>query len=298
MGNAHEPQAPDGAEQRVALARRHAGSLISAAPDERIQMIQRAIGNAATGRLLGTPSGRVILRRLNGGETHRSRVLAREAEAVREIGPKQRPPARAFLLAYAKVSYDVWKRGENPSGWDEDAQQNGPWAFIGGSVGKMFGATDPSNPGAGPQKPQHTCAARLSWALNHSFAALAIHSGRMFYNDPNVTYAGKPGDGKNYIVGAPAMKEYLTRQWGAPDLKLSSLDTYADVVDPVTGARTSTKTSQGDASALRKRLGPTQIAVFAGAHHVGVISDQLNTDDYIYYDPDVVPAWAWILPAS
>jgi hypothetical protein len=31
-------------------------------------------------------------------------------------------------------------------------------------------------------------------------------------------------------------------------------------------------------------------------HHVGVISQKLKTDDYIYYDPDVVPAVAWILP--
>ena len=53
---------------------------------------------------------------------------------------------------------------------------------------------------------------------------------------------------------------------------------------------------EGDASALRKRLGPNGVAVFAGAHHVGVISQRLKTDDCIYYDSDVVPAVAWILP--
>jgi hypothetical protein len=302
VGNAPEPLSSDDAGQRVvtpASARLalQAGGVMTGATGERMTVIQRAIGNAATGRLLRSPSGRDALLGLSHGEPNRRRVLARDAEAVREIGPRQRPPAMAFFEAYKRVSYDVWKRGENPSGWGPDAQQNGPWAFIGGSVGKMFGATDPSNPGAGPQLPQHTCAARLSWALNHSFAALAIHSGKLFYNDPKVTYAGKPGDGKNYIVGAPGMQEYLTSQWGAPDLKLSSLNTYSESVDPATGAKTSTRTSEGDASALRKRLGSAQIAVFAGAHHVGVISDQLNTDDYIYYDPDVVPAWAWILPA-
>jgi hypothetical protein len=218
-------------------------------------------------------------------------LVAMDAPAEREIGPRDRPPAKVFFDAYSKVSYDVWKRGENPRGEDEGKQQNGPWAFIGGSVGKLFGASDPSDPSAGPRLPKHTCAARLSWALNHGFAATAIKSGVMFYNDPNVTYAGTPGDGKNYIVGAPAMQAYLTKQWGPPDVKLSNLDVYG--TDP-SGART--KTSEGDASALRARLGPDGVAIFAGAHHVGVISQKLKTDDYIYYDPDVVPAVAWILP--
>jgi hypothetical protein len=48
--------------------------------------------------------------------------------------------------------------------------------------------------------------------------------------------------------------------------------------------------------ALRKPLGPNGVAIFAGAHHVGVISQRLKSDDYIYYDSDVVPAVAWILP--
>ena len=53
---------------------------------------------------------------------------------------------------------------------------------------------------------------------------------------------------------------------------------------------------EGDAGALRKRLGPNGVAVFAGAHHVGVISQRLKTDDYIDHDPDGVPEVAWILP--
>jgi hypothetical protein len=243
--------------------------------------LQRAIGNAAMGRLLHSPAGRVLARDLR----------EMNAQAEREIGPKERPPAKAFFQAYSQVSYDVWKKGANPPGVHPEKQQNGPWEFIGGSVGKMFGATDPANPAAGPHRAEHTCAGRLSWALNHSFAALAIKSGVMFYNDPAVTYAGKAGDGKNYIVGAPAMQAYLTKQWGAPDVKLSALDTEG--IDVSTGA---TFKSEGDASGLRKRLGPDGVAVFAGAHHVGVISQQLKTDDYIYYDPDVVPAVAWILP--
>jgi hypothetical protein len=238
------------------------------------QALQRAIGNAAMGRLLARS------------------MLDMDAPAEREIGPNDRPPSKWFFEAYSKVSYDVWKRGQNPPGVDEEKQQNGAWEFIGGSVGQMFGASDPDNPAAGPKRAKHTCAGRLSWALNHSgYVATEIKSGTIFYNDPKVTYAGTPGDGKNYIVGAPAMQAYLTKQWGRPDVTLSNLDVYA--TDPATG--TTTKTA-GDASALRASLGPEKIAVFAGAHHVGVISQKLNTDDYIYYDRDVVPAVAWILP--
>jgi hypothetical protein len=249
------------------------------------------------GRLLRSPSGGEALRRAARTGPPRGRLLARDslltmdAPAEREIGPNDRPPAKLFFEAYSKVSYDVWKRGVNPPRMDPEKQQNGPWEFIGGSVGKMFGATDPNNPAAGPHLPEHTCAARLSWALNHGFAATQIKSGAMFYNDPKVTYAGKPGDGKSYIVGAPAMQTYLTKMWGPPDVKLSKLD--LEGIDVSTGAPFKT---EGDASALRARLGPTGLAIFAGAHHAGVISQQLKTDDYIYYDPTVVPAVAWILP--
>lgn len=261
-------------------------------------VLQRAIGNAAMGRLLRSPADADAdaLRRRTRARRHGARLLARDlqtlnAPAEREIGPNDRPPSSVLFAAYSKVSYDVWKKGTNPPGADPEAQANGPWAFIGGSVGKQFGASDPADPAAGPKLAQHTCAARLSWALNHGFAATKIKSGVIFYNDPKVTYAGTPGDGDWYIVGAPAMEAYLRKKWGAPDVKLSKLDEWtADA----TGART--KTTEGDASALRAKLGPSKIAVFAGAHHVGVISQQLKTDDYIYFDPDVVPAVAWILP--
>jgi len=222
-----------------------------------------------------------------------------------QMRPRDRPTSKVLFDAYSKVSYDVWKKGTNPPGMDPERQANGPWEFIGGSVGKLFGASDPSNPANEPRMAQHTCgtcAARLSWALNYGSAATAIKTdvipsaqsggGTVFRNDPNVTYGRNAGDAMNYIVGAPAMHLYLTNQWGAPDTRLSNLDVYA--ADPATGSRT--RTSEGDASALRAKLGPNKIAVFAGAYHVGVISQQLKTDDYIYHDPDVVPAVAWILP--
>ena len=209
--------------------------------------LPHAIGNAAMGRSpLIARDGR-----------------ARPARDERAGGARDRPeraPSGAFFQSYAPVSYDVWKKGVNPTGEHPEKQANGPWAFIGGSVGKLFGASDPDHPEKGPKFAQHTCAARLSWALNHGFAATAINSGVMFPNDPNVTYAGKAGDGKNYIVGAPAMQSYLTKKWGAPDVKIGALD--AEGIDVMTGA---TVKVEGDASALRKRLGPNGVAVFAGA---------------------------------
>jgi hypothetical protein len=271
-----EAEAPRALSTRPAP---RAGSLTELSSGGGAHALQHAIGNAAMGRLL---RGRMLAR---------DSVRAMDAPAEREIGPNDRPPAKAFFEAYSKVSYDVWKKGVNPSGVHPEKQQNGPWEFIGGSVGKMFGATDPDNPAAGPHRAEHTCAGRVSWALNHGFAATQIKSGAMFYNDPKVTYAGKPGDGKNYIVGAPAMQTYLTKMWGPPDVKLSNLD--LEGIDVSTRATIKT---EGDASALRTRLGPTGVAIFAGAHHTGVISQQLKTDDYVYYDPTVVPAVAWILP--
>jgi hypothetical protein len=274
MGDAHDAiaparEAPSPASARVAAP--GAGAVASLATPAGVRALQRAIGNAATGRLLA-----------------RDHVLELNAPAEREIGPNDRPPAPVFFAAYSKVSYDVWKKGRNPSGQTEQQQQNGPWAFIGGSVGKMFGATDPADPDAGPRFAQHTCAGRLSWALNYcGQVAARINGGVMFRNDPGTSYGGKAGDGLNYIVGAPAMQSYLTKKWGPPDGKLGALDQYD---------ASNRKTAEGDASALRTSLGPEGVAVFAGAHHVGVISQKLKTDDYIYYDPDVVPAVYWILP--
>ncbi len=52
--------------------------------------------------------------------------------------------------------------------------------------------------------------------------------------------------------------------------------------DPATGDRT--RTSEGDASALRAKLGPNKIAVFAGAYHVGVISQQPERVEELFGD--------------
>ena len=46
---------------------------------------------------------------------------------------------------------------------------------------------------------------------------------------------------------------------------------------------------------FKEMLDVDQAIVFAGVHHVGMISKRLSVSDYIEYDPDVVPASAWIL---
>lgn len=107
------------------------------------------------------------------------------------IGPCDRPPSEVFFDAYSKVSYDVWKEGANPLGMEAQRQANGPWEFIGGSVGKLFGASDPGSPANGLRMPQRTCgtcAARLSRALNHCLAPTAIESGVI----PGVRRAAEP----------------------------------------------------------------------------------------------------------
>ena len=243
--------------------------------------LPHAIGNAAMGRLLRSIAPAMVARDLR----------EMNAPAEREIGPNERPPGAAFFQSYAPVSYDVWKKGVNPTGEHPQKQAERP-VGVHRRLGRQAVRRQRSGPpGEGPEvRPAHLRRAAQLGA-EPRLRRDRDHSGVMFPNDPNVTYAGKPGDGKNYIVGAPAMQAYLTKKWGAPDVKIGALD--AEGIDVMTGA---TVKVEGDASALRKRLGPNGVAVFAGAHHVGVISQRLKTDDYIYYDSDVVPAVAWILP--
>jgi hypothetical protein len=166
------------------------------------------------------------------------------------------PPARmstgAFWGAYQNIGYNVWQGEENV---DE------VWKFVGGNVGKSF-------------QGQNTCATRVSYGLNYGGAPIVHYNGRTsFHNDPGTTF-GKAGDGKNYIVGAPAMDDYLTAQWGAPDARLT------------TGA---------EATAFANTLGAKQGAVFAGAHHSGLIMAGYR-DPYVFTDPGVLPVHAWKLP--
>jgi hypothetical protein len=211
-----------------------------------VRALQQAIGNAAMGRLL------------------RSRVLARDFEldpstflrpmdtaaAERELGPNDRPPSKNFWNAYSQVSYEKW-HGEE--------QRNNVWEFVGGSVGKMF-------------ENQNTCACRVSYGFN--YGGWPITGGLYFVNYTNVVYKGKAGDGKNYIVGAPAMEKFLTKRWGPPDAKLKT---------------------NADATTFEGTLADGQTAIFAGDHHSGIIMKG-HKDAYVQSDPDVMPVSAWKLP--
>ena len=250
-----------------------------AAPDTRTPAAPLAAGTALLAGMR-TPAGTRALQRAIGNRAT-ARVLARDdtyvpslmphmsAIAERELDADTKPPSQRMLNAYKQVSYDRWKAsGTGPAYWKE---RNLPWEFFGGQIGKSFGARDPVNPEEGG--PQQTCAARLSWALNNLGGA-DIKDGMKYPNPSSVVYAGKPGDGKNYIVSAWGMMEYLKKHWGKPDVEL--------------------KTNQM-AKDFKEMLDDDQAIVFAGVHHVGMISKQLRVQDYIEYDPDVVPASAWIL---
>jgi hypothetical protein len=133
----------------------------------------------------------------------------------------------------------------------------------------------------------NSCAGRLSYALNYGgFPIRERDTGWIYYNDPKVTYdkpvpesvKKKAGDGKRYIVSAPYMEQYLTKKWGKPD---ASLKTNAE------------------AKTFAEGLSTDQVAIFAGGHHVGVIRKHTTDgykDAYLFTDPGVMPASAWILP--
>jgi hypothetical protein len=297
---ATDPAPPLAAQSRVGARAIPAGTLTRARPLARGDLDGYAASKPGARRVLARDLTADIVGALNSAWD-----TVTLATAMATLGPNDRPPSSVLFNAYRQVSYDKWKVGANPPGESEAKQQNLPWEFFGGSIGRQFGATDPDHPEKGLNYPQHTCAARLSWALNHTgVAATAIKGGKVVHppgynataplrNDPKVTYAGNPGDGTYYFVGAPQMQAYLKMMWGPPDVDLRKVD--IDVTDSATGATT---TVPGDASNLLAALQANQIAVFAGPHHVGVLSHSLTTPDYIFYDPGVVPAVAWILPPA
>lgn len=165
---------------------------------------------------------------------------------------KSRPSCSAFWGAYSQIGYNKWKGEE---------QRDNVWEFIGGNVGKSFVGGN-------------TCATRVSYGLNYGGAAIPTHNNSTsFFNDPHTTFKGKAGDGKNYIVGAPAMDTYLTGLMGAPDGHFKAgkdVQTFAD------------------------GLPADACAVFAGPHHSGLIK-QGYQDPYVFTDPSVMPVDAWRL---
>ena len=225
------------------------------------------LSNRVTGRLLAGPEP-VALR----GVTHpQVALLARQERTKSPPTPgsqvasksrwiKARPQASGFRDAYSKISYDVW------SG---QANVNKVWDFIGGRL-RLF-------------KPGNTCAARISYALNYGGAPITeTDSGSIYPNHANVAWPDKTsrrkerGDGRKYIVSASYLTKYLTKKWGPADARLKT---------------------NADARAFRATLDSDEVAVFAGVHHAGAITEGYS-DPYVYSDPGVMPVSAWKLPST
>jgi hypothetical protein len=175
-------------------------------------------------------------------------ILAALDARAKKAHVSVRPLGSSIWAAYSQVGYNIW-HGED--------MKNKVWEHIGGSVGKKYTGGN-------------TCAARVSWAFNNG--GFPVSGGEV--NDSNVTFSGKKGDGKNYIVWVPSLQNYLTSRWGKPDAML---------------------TTNAEATAFETALNPGEVAVFAGPHHSGLIM-QGYSDAYVKSDPDVMPVAAWKLP--
>jgi hypothetical protein len=176
-------------------------------------------------------------------------ILAALDARAKKAKVSLRPLGSSIWSAYSTVGYNVW------SGED---QKNKVWEHIGGSIGRKFTGGN-------------TCAARVSWAFNYGGFPIA---GAGTPNDSGVTFKGKKGDGKTYIVWVPSLQSYLASRWGSPDASLAD---------------------NAAATAFEAALAPGEVAVFAGPHHSGLIM-QGYSDAYVKSDPGVMPVDVWKLP--
>ena len=180
-------------------------------------------------------------------------LLAGLDGAAAQKGRGLRPQSKSIWEAYKQVGYNRWS-GE--------PMKNMVWEHVGGSVGSGFAG-------------ENTCATRVSWGFNYGgWAISGAKSGWSYRNDPKVTYKGKAGDDKRYIVSAPYMAEFLEQKWGKPDARLKSND---------------------EVKAFEATLAAGEVAIFAGPHHSGLIMQGYD-DAYAKTDPDVMPIVAWRLP--
>lgn len=169
------------------------------------------------------------------------------------------PGSRDIWNAYLAVNYDTIP-----------AAQNGKvWKFIAGNIGTAYGPTN-----------ENSCAARISYALNYGGAPIPDRAQTPFGASKNFAtaqYLGKYGDGKNYIVSAANMQNYLTDAWGQPSQRVNTV---------------------ADLQTLNQGLNAGQCAVFAtggpnGRGHSGLLRAG-------YQDPFVateLPVDVWKLPA-
>ena len=184
-------------------------------------------------------------------------VVARQAVTAPSKPAKGagRPDSATLWTAYDPVKY----KPNGPGTWAGLAQEE-VWDKIGGHVGNAFGPKG------------NTCAARLSWAFNYAASPITEYEAGWTYPNPKdrVDKKGKShnhGDGKKYIVSAPYMEKYLKKKWGKPDARAKT---------------------NAEAITIATNLGPDQIAVFAGDHHVGVMRQYTKDgykDAYVFTDP-------------
>jgi hypothetical protein len=262
--------------ERASPAQKTETDAAPAAAPRTLQALAASIGNAEMGRVLASPEARLLLRRaLHGSDRS---ILSRDIEpgegmevikgrdTAKPLGASDRPSSSQFWGTYKSVSYAVF-HGEE--------MKDDVWRFVGGSVGDDF-------------QGGNTCATRVSWAFNNLGwpvrkipTPASMFKVKFFFNNPKVTFGGKAGDGKWYIVGAPDMESYLRLLWGKPDARLKT---------------------NAEATTFEGTLSPGQIAIFAGAHHSGAIMGQDSSagftyrDAYVESDPDVMPVSAWTLP--
>ena len=188
------------------------------------------------------------------------------ALVAREVAAPPKPGAKAGTSKRPDgkklwANYNPVKYNPLDGGGWKGRKPEEVWSLIGGDIGDSFG------PGA------ETCAARLSFALGYVQPITDSKKGMIYINSSR----RKPGDGRKYIVSAWFMEDYLRKHWGRPDATL----------------RTTAKSK-----AYANTLGPDEVAVFAGRHHVGVIRNYdawAYHDPYVFDDEDVLPVSVWKL---
>lgn len=186
-------------------------------------------------------------------------------ESQRQARPSGTAPGRATHNTDGRISTDAFWGAYSVVGynrWGTEESHNEVWKFIGGNIGKSF-------------YKKNTCATRVSYGLNYGGQPVTEHNGTSsFTNDPGTRFNGKRGDGKNYIIRAGAMHDYLRGLWGTPNAVLKTGD---------------------EAAAFARHLPAGQGAIFAGTHHSGFIKDGYR-DPYVFSDPGVLPVDVWELP--
>jgi hypothetical protein len=212
-------------------------------------------------RLLAHELAHVVQRRADRA-AKRDATLRRKPKKPDAAKLPAGPTSGAFWQWYRKVSYETCP------------DRRDVWKTIGGNIGR-------------DNYRGNTCAARVSYGLNFGGSPIPRNPGvpSADYNDPSTmmivkddggkTYTGLNGDGKTYIVGAPAMNKYLRKLLGKPD---------------------GTVAKGSGATNVEAGLADYQCALFAGDEHAGLMMKGYK-DAYVFDHPHVLPVDYWKLNA-